>query len=152
MENTSARNMWGDYLDTHLEHAFEDAPKTTYFGDNEKDANELVDLIKNGIKKATSHSLLGLQQRKESLPKIGEFTVVTNWKGEAQCIIRTKKVTLKPYFSIDASFAEKEGEGDKTLTYWKKVYWEYYSRELAAFNREPKESMIIVFEEFEKVF
>lgn len=152
MKNTSARNMWGDYLDTHLEDAFKDAPKTAYFGDNEKDANALADLIKNGTKKATSHSLLGLQHRKESLPKIGAFTVVTNWEGEAQCIIRTTKVTLKPYFLIDASYAEKEGEGDKSLTYWKKVHWDYYTRELSKFNREPRESMIVVCEEFEKVF
>lgn len=152
MENASARNMWGDYLDAHLEHAFEKAPKTTYFGDNEKDANEMAELVKNGIKKATSSSLLGLQHRKEPLPKIGDFIVVTNWEGKAQCIIRTTAVNLKPYFSIDASYAQLEGEGDKSLTYWKKVHWDFYTRELNGFGREPRESMIIVCQEFEKVF
>ncbi|WP_419213390.1 ASCH domain-containing protein [Maribacter sp. X9] len=152
MENTSVKTMWGDFLEAHLEHAFESAPKTTYFGDNEKDANELAILVKNGVKKATSHSLLGLQQQNEPLPKIGELTVVTNWEGEAQCIIRTTKVTLKPYFLINASYAEKEGEGDKSLTYWKKVHWDYYTRELAKFNRAPTDSMIVVCEEFDKVF
>lgn len=152
MENASARNMWGDYLDSHLEHAFVDAPKTTHFGDNETDANALASLVKNGTKQATSHALLGLQQKNEPLPKIGEFTVITNWSGEAQCIVRTTKVTLKPYFLIDATYAKKEGEGDGSLDYWKKVHWEYYTRELAQFNRVPRESMIIVCEEFEKVF
>ena len=152
MENASARNMWGDYLDAHLEHAFEEAPTTIYFGDNEMDANIMAELAKKGVKKSTSHSLLGLQNRNEPLPKKGNFMVVTNWKGEAQCIVRTTKVTLKPYFAIDASYAKTEGEGDQSLAYWKKVHWDYYTRELQAFGRVPRESMIIVCQEFEKVF
>lgn len=152
MENASARNMWGDYLDKHLEHAFHEAPKTAIFGDNEKDADVLANLVAKGIKKATSHSLLGLQYRKEPLPKIGDFLVVTNWAEEAQCIIRTTGVQLIPYFNITEAHAALEGEGDKSLAYWKKVHWDYYTRELEAFERVPRESMIIVFEEFERVF
>ncbi|MDE3742354.1 ASCH domain-containing protein [Maribacter polysaccharolyticus] len=152
MDNASARNMWGDYLDKHIEDAFAEAPKTVHFCDNEKDANECVKLIKNGIKMATSHSLLGLQSRKEPLPKIGDFTVVTDWDGKAQCIIRTTAVQLKPFFSIEEEYAQLEGEGDKSLAYWKKVHWEYYTRELAPLGKVPHNSMIVVCETFEKVF
>lgn len=152
MDNHSANNMWGDYLKNHLEDVFHEAPKAEHFCDNEKDANECARLVKAGIKKATSDSLLGLQYRNERLPKIGDFTVVTNWDGEAQCIIETTKVRLKPYFSITEEFAQTEGEGDKSLEHWKKVHWDYYSRELAEFERLPRESMIIVCQEFVKVF
>lgn len=152
MENTSARNMWGDYLDKHLEDAFHEAPKTGSFGDNEKDANTLAHLVMRGVKKATSHSLLGLQYRNEPLPKIGDFLVVTNWAEEAQCIVRTTGVQLIPYFNITEAHATLEGEGDKSLAYWEKVHWDYYTRELEPFGRLPRESMIIVFEEFEQVF
>lgn len=152
MDNTSARNMWGNYLDKHLEDAFVDAPKTIHFCDNEKDANECADLVVKGIKKATTPSLLGLQNRKEPLPKIGDFLVITDWNGEAKCIVKTTAVKLKPFFSIDAAYAVKEGEGDKSLAYWKKSHWDYYTRELKEFNRTPKESMIVVCQEFEKVF
>jgi len=152
MDNASARNMWGDYLDNHLEDAFAEAPKTVHFCDNEKDANECAKLVKKGIKRTTSHSLLGLQYRKEPLPKVGDFTVVTNWEGKAQCIVRTTVVKFKPFFSIDEAYAKLEGEGDKSLEYWKKTHWEYYERELESFSRVPRESMIIVCEEFEKVF
>ena len=152
MDNASARNMWGDYLDNHLEDAFAEAPRTVHFCDNEKDANECAKLVKKGIKRTTSHSLLGLQYRKEPLPKVGDFTVVTNWEGKAQCIVRTTGVKFKPFFSIDETYAKLEGEGDKSLEYWKKTHWEYYERELEPFNRVPRESMIIVCEEFEKVF
>lgn len=144
--------MWGDYLDAHLEDAFHEPPKTIHFCDNEEDANICVKLVKKKVKRATSDSLLGLQYRKENLPKKGDFLVVTNWKGEAQCIVQTTKVTLKPFFSIDAAHATLEGEGDKSLDYWKKVHWDYYTRELEPFGRVPRESMIIVCQEFEKVF
>ena len=152
MENASARNLWGDYLDQHLEHAFVDAPKVVHFCNNEHDADECASLVKRGIKRATSHSLLGLQYRKEPLPKIGDFMVVTNWAGKAQCLVRTTAVRLKPFFSIDEAYARLEGEGDKSLDYWKKVHWDYYTEELAPFGRVPRESMIIVCQEFEKVY
>ncbi|RKN82597.1 ASCH domain-containing protein [Ulvibacterium marinum] len=152
MDNASARNMWGDFLDAHLEFAFVDAPNVIHFCDNETDANECAELVKKGTKKATSDSLLGLQYRKETLPKIGDFIVVTDWEGKAQCIVRLTKVSFKPYFSINQEYAKLEGEGDKSLEYWKRVHWDYYTRELEPFGRVPRDSMIIVCQEFEKVF
>ncbi|SHI55653.1 ASCH domain-containing protein [Pseudozobellia thermophila] len=152
MENASARNLWGDYLDQHLEYAFVEAPKVIHFCNNEQDANTCAALVKEGIKRATSPSLLGLQLRKEALPKIGDFMVVTDWEGEAQCLVRTTHVRFRPFFSIDEAYARLEGEGDKSLAYWKRVHWDYYTEELKPFNRKPSESMIVVCQEFEKVF
>ncbi|MFI8603609.1 ASCH domain-containing protein [Cellulophaga baltica] len=152
MDNASARNMWGDYLDKHLEDAFVTAPKTIHFCDNEKDANECVELVLKNTKKATSPSLLGLQLRNEPLPKIGDFLVITDWDGKAKCIVKTTAVKLKPFFSINEAYASLEGEGDKSLAHWKKRHWDYYTRELAPFKREPRDSMIVVCQEFEKVY
>ncbi|MDT0606052.1 ASCH domain-containing protein [Croceitalea rosinachiae] len=152
MDNASARNLWGDFLDKHTEFAFEKAPESSYFGDNEKDANILADLAVKEIKRATSHSLLGLQLQEKALPKIGDFFVVTDWAGKAKCIVRTTSVKMMPFFAVHAEHARLEGEGDKSLAYWKNAHWEYYTRELAEFNRRPLESMIVVFERFEKVF
>ena len=152
MDNASARNLWGDFLDKHLEYAFVDAPRVTHFCDNEKDADECLKLVLAGTKRATSHSLLGLQLRKEPLPKIGDFTIITDWKGQAQCILRTVAVRLKPFFSIRESYAKMEGEGDKTLAYWKKTHWDFYTRELEPHGRKPVDSMIVVCEIFEKVY
>ncbi|MBT8206493.1 MAG: ASCH domain-containing protein, partial [Eudoraea sp.] len=126
MDNASARNMWGDFLDTHLEYAFVDEPRVTHFYDNEKDCEDSLKLVLSGTKKAISHSLLGLQLRKEPLPKIGDFTVITDWKGKARCIVRTVAVRLKPFFSIRQSYVKIEGEGNKSVENWKKSHWEYY--------------------------
>jgi uncharacterized protein YhfF len=152
MENSSARNMWGDFLDAHLEFAFEEAPKVMHFSDNERDADKGVDLVIKNLKKAASFSLLGLQNRKEPLPKIGAFIVLTDWNGKAKCIIRTTAVKLKPFFSVNKEYVQLEGLGDKSLEHWKEFHWDYFTRELASFERVPRDSMIVVCVEFEKVY
>ena len=144
--------MWGDYLDKHLEYAFVDAPRVTHFCDNPEDANTCLKLVLKGKKRATTHSLLGLQLREEELPKMGDFTVITDWEGKAKCIIRTTRVRMRPFFSIDSAYAQLEGEGDGSLDYWQQTHWDYYTRELEPFGRVPRESMILVCEEFERVF
>ncbi|MEM8845844.1 MAG: ASCH domain-containing protein [Bacteroidota bacterium] len=152
MDNASAQELWNDFLSNKPNEVVGDVPKVIHFCDNEKDANVCSELVNKEIKRASSHSLLGLQLRKEALPKIGDLAIVTDWNGKAKSIIRTTGVRLIPYFAIREEHARMEGEGDKSLGYWKKVHWEYYTRELSEFGRLPRESMIVVFEQFEKLY
>lgn len=150
MNNATARNLWGDYLDTHLEYAFAREPKVVRVADIPQESDLRLKQILSGQKRALTHSLLGLQLRKEPLPKIGDFTVLTDWEGKARCILRTVAVRLKPFFSIRSSYAKMDGEG--SLEAWKAAQWAYYTRELEPHGRVPRESMIVVCEVFEKVF
>lgn len=150
IENTSARNMWGDFLDAHLENAFKEIPKVVRFAENGLNANQVAKLIVSGAKRANSPSLLGLQYRKEPLPHVGDLMVVTDWEGNAKCIVKTTAVKLRPYFSITEAYARLDGYD--SLQQWKEAHWEQYTLELAPFNRVPRESMIVVCQEFEKVF
>lgn len=152
MKNASARQMWGDYLDAHLEDAFEEAPKVIHFCTNENEANHSAKLAKQGTKTATSYALLGLQSRKEPVPRIGDFMVITDWEGTAQCVVRTISIKYKPFFNIDEDFIRKEADGGKNLSDWKKTRWDNYTDELEPYGRVPRESMIVVCQEFEKVF
>ena len=99
-----------------------------------------------------SRSLLELQNRNESLPKIGDFSILTDSGGKARCVVRTVAVRLKPFFSISTSYARLEGEGDGSLETWKSLHWERFQKELEPFGRQPRESMIVVCEVFEKVY
>ncbi|MCW8092001.1 ASCH domain-containing protein [Alteromonas sp. ASW11-130] len=123
-----------------------------HFCDNEIDANECVKLVLEGLKKATSPSLWWFQANNAALPKVGDFNIVTNWAGEAQCIIETTNVVIVPFNEITEEYAELEGEGDKSLEYWKRVHWDYYHRELAGTQFTPSEDMPIVCETFKVVF
>ena len=150
IENTSARNMWGDFLDAHLENAFKEVPRVVRFAENGLNANQMAKLVVTGAKRANSPSLLGMQYRKEPLPHIGDFMVVTDWEGNAKCIVKTTAVKLRPFFSITDDYARTAGYDD--LQQWKEAHWEQYTKELEPFDRVPRESMIVVCQEFVKVF
>ena len=45
-----------------------------------------------------------------------------------------------------------EGEGDKSLEYWKNVHWIYYSNEMEKYNEKPNEEIKIVCEYFETIW
>ena len=123
-----------------------------HFCDNEVDANECADLVLNNIKRATSPSLWWYQANQMPLPKVGDRNVVTNWQGEAQCIIETTQVSIVAFKDITVDYAQLEGEGDKTLAYWQRVHWDYYHRELAGTDFTPTETMPIVCEVFKVVY
>lgn len=146
--------MWRAYLATLGEtpESFSGQLSSWHFTDNPADADELVELVKRGRKTATSPSLAYFESRGEPLPRPGDLHVVTNWAGEAQCVIRTTDVSIVPFGDITAEYAAIEGEGDGSLAYWREVHWRYYQRELAAFGRAPTQDMPIVCERFEVVF
>ena len=123
-----------------------------YFCDNEKDANECADLVLKRQKRATASSLWWYEENEEKLPEVGDNFIVTNWQGVALCVIEVERVEIVPFNEITSEFAEIEGEGDKSLEYWKKVHWDYYHRELKGSKFEPQENMLIVCEYFRVVF
>ena len=123
-----------------------------YFCDNQKDANECADLVLQGIKRATASSLWWYELNNVALPKIADQYIVTDWEGLALCVIEVEKIEITPFNQITAKFAEIEGEGDKSLAYWKKVHWDFYHRELADTSYEPTEDMLIVCELFRVVY
>ena len=133
-----------------------DKPKSSlesfYFCDNEKDANECADLVVQNIKRATASSLWWYELNNEALPESGNQYIVTNWDGEALCVIEVEKVEITAFNQITAEFAEIEGEGDKSLAYWKKVHWDFYTRELKDTKYSPTEEMQIVCEYFKVIY
>jgi uncharacterized protein YhfF len=127
-------------------------PPHYYFCDNKKDADECAELVRRGIKQATTHSLSGLQINEEKLPTIGDLAIVTDWDGAPKAVIKTIKVELVRFKDITTEYAFIEGEGDKSLPYWKKVHWDYYTRELREHNLKPTPAMELVCEYFETIW
>jgi uncharacterized protein YhfF len=48
--------------------------------------------------------------------------------------------------------AAQEGEGDKTLSFWRKVHRKFFTQELKAYNKKFSEEMLVICEEFEVVY
>lgn len=148
----SVTEMWTKFTAQNPDYNAQEIPESWNFCDNEKDANECAELVIKGIKQATSTSLWWFETFQEDLPEVDNVYIVTNWNGEAKAIIKTIAVNQRIYRDITEKYAAKEGEGDQSLAYWKKVHWDYYSREMEAEGQKPDENMLIVCEEFETIW
>ena len=56
---------------------------------------------------------------------------------------------LDPTIKVPARRAFLEGEGDRSLEYWRLTHWNYYQRVLEDSDKEPTSTMPIVCEQFE---
>ncbi len=131
-------------------------PPSTYtswsFCDNEESANELGALVQQGIKTATCSLVWGYEAEGEPMPAAGDLSVITNWAGDPLCIIETTEVVIRRFNEVDEQFARDEGEGDRSLSFWREAHWGFFSRECAAIRREPAETMPVLCERFRVVF
>jgi uncharacterized protein YhfF len=68
------------------------------------------------------------------------------------CVIESTHIEIVPFDSVSDSFAAIEGEGDKTLRYWREAHWRFFSRECQRIGREPDLQMPVVCERFKVVY
>ena len=119
------------------------------FGD---DPDTLAELVRTGVKTATASAYPLYELEGEPLPEAGEYSVILNTRDEAVCIIRTAKVHVTPYCEVAAEQAYKEGEGDRSLSYWRQVHETFFRKEMEAAGMTFTEDMGVVCEEFEVVY
>ena len=119
------------------------------FGDA---ANELAQLTLDGIKTATASAYPLYELDGEELPKAGEYSVILDSRDNAVCIIKTTKVFVVPFNMVDQRHAWNEGEGDRSLAYWRKVHEEFFKKELKDAGLEFDDRMKVVCEEFIRVY
>ncbi|MDE7261709.1 MAG: ASCH domain-containing protein [Oscillospiraceae bacterium] len=143
----TAEQMWAAFAAAkRLEEADYDA---WAFGD---DAGTLARLVLEGVKTATSSAfpLYGLEG--EPLPEAGEYSVILDGREEAVCVIRTERVSVVPFRDVSAEHAYREGEGDRSLAYWREVHQRFFTEELAQAGLAFREDMPVVCEEFCRVW
>ena len=116
------------------------------FGD---DADRLAELVKTGIKTATSSLLLFYELEDEPLPQPGEYNIILDSNDEAVCIVQTTNVYTVPFDQVSEEHAYREGEGDRTLDYWRSVHREFFLEELKEIGKTFDEGLEVVCEEFE---
>lgn len=153
-EHPSVGEMWKNYLET-LESG-EEIEKGGYeswhFCYEKRDADELAELTAKGIKRATASLNYWYEQGEDELPQVGNHVVVTDFEGVASCVYRISSVEKVPFKDVTEEFAFAEGEGDKSLDYWRRVHRKFFTAELAGEGLEFNEELLVVCERFEVVF
>ena len=114
-------------------------------------ANELLELVIEGKKRATGASLWSVEDEGKRPPIPGDLSIVTNWAGEPMCIIETTDVDIVAFRDVTDDFAAAEGEGDGSLEYWRECHRDYFTRECDKSGREFSEDMLVVCERFRVV-
>jgi uncharacterized protein YhfF len=93
------------------------------FGDSATLADELLELVLKGKKTATCST-----EDEPNISKPGERWVVLDGQGDPRCVIESVEVTFRRYGEVDAKFAFDEGEGDRSLGYWREAHRQYFER------------------------
>ena len=90
-------------------------------------ADEILAYVLEGKKTATASALEDYEED-EPLPAVdGKFDVLLDGKGQPRAAISTSKVYITTFDKVTAEHAYKEGEGDRTLAYWRKVHQDFWS-------------------------
>ena len=126
--------------------------ETFHFDDSERVASALAALVVSGQKRATAGLLWTNEVTGKPLPKPGVLSVVTDWDGAPLCVIETTHVEIVPFDGVSETFVAIEGEGDKSLRYWRDAHWRFFSRECQRIGREPGLDMPVVCEQFRVVY
>ena len=115
-------------------------------------SDELARLVAVGTKTATSsaYPLYGLKN--EPLPLTDVYSVILDSKDNAVCIIKTTKVEIVPFNEVNAEHAYKEGEGNRSLAYWRKVHEKFFTKALNKVGMPFTPDMKVVCEEFFVVY
>ncbi len=122
-----------------------------HFCDNEKDADELAKLVLEGVKTGTTSNNIYYMQG-ERKPQVGDYSVVLNYKGEPKCVIKTMEVKTLKFSEVTDKMAYNEGEGDKSLQYWRNVHKQVFEKEMKSMNMQFSEDMLVVYETFKMVY
>lgn len=116
------------------------------------DPDTLAELTRTGIKTATAGAGILYEIEEEPLPQAGEYSVILNSRDEVVCVIRTTRVYTAPFDQVSAGQACREGEGDRTLAYWRRVHERFFRNELSEAGLAFSPDMPVVCEEFELVY
>ena len=153
-EASAVRDYWRSYLDSLK-------PKPSIqgleyeawaFGNTSDMADNLGDLVKRGVKIATASLAWAYQADGEPYPEVGDISIILDGRGDPICIIETTDVEVIAFNTVSEKHAYEEGEGDRSLEYWREVHWAFFAEECNSISREPAEDMPVVCERFRLIY
>ena len=114
--------------------------------------DKLAQLTLQGTKTATASSYPVYKAENEPVPAVGDYSIILDSQNQAVCIIQTTQIDIVPFYQVDEEQAYLEGEGDRTLTYWREVHRTFFESEMQSIHQKFTEYMLVVCERFKIVY
>lgn len=126
-------------------------PPAWAFGATPEQADELLELVLAGTKTATASALWDYEAEGEDLPTEGTLGIVTDGEGRPRALVVTSRVRTVPFDEVDAEHAKAEGEGDRSLEFWRRVHEDFFTQH-ASHDRGFAADMPVVLEELRVLY
>jgi uncharacterized protein YhfF len=151
VDDVAVEAFWARFLSTLDADPGPSPPLTmvTFFGDSVELANELIELVVRGPKRATAAATVEFEPAGEPIPVVGDRWVACDGAGRPRVVLRTTDVRIGPLSSVDEAFAWDEGEGDRTRADWLRGHSDYFRRALPRLGETFHDEIEVVFERFE---
>lgn len=151
-DRDAADAFWQRYLEVSGDGEATLYTDLTSFGDSVELADQLLELILIGRKRATAGSVAEYQLEGVDIPKAGDRWIACDGRGVPRVVIETTEVRVGPLSSVDEEFAWDEGEGDRTRADWLRGHTEYFKRTHADAGLEFHADIPVAFERFDVVY
>jgi uncharacterized protein YhfF len=102
------------------------------FGLGREMADDLARLVVKGEKTMTSSAKPLYDLDNEPYPEAdGKYDIVLNGDNEPVAVIQNTSILRNLFYVVPEEVAQGEGEGDKTLEYWRRVHKDFWEKEFA---------------------
>lgn len=99
----------------------------TYFGQSEAETVTALEQLLSGEKTAISHCIPDYLVKKQPLPRIGDYTMVTDFYGNPCCILKAVDVLISPLPEVPELWMQREHPGISRDAWLQEKYAEYKS-------------------------
>jgi uncharacterized protein YhfF len=124
----------------------------TALGHSRALADQLAELIVEGIKRAHATLEHDFKVDNDGLPQPGDHLVVLDGRGRPRAIVRNTHVERRHFDEIDDAFAFEAGEGDLTLRWWLTAHRQDFAERAEREGFQVGERAVLVLEYFERVW
>lgn len=126
-------------------------PPAWQFGATPEQADELLALVLDGTKTATASMLWDFEAEGERLPEPGTLSIILDGREHPRALIETTAVEVVAFDEVDDEHAYLEGEGDRSLGFWRDVHERHFT-EHATHDRGFSRDLPVVLERFRVVY
>ena len=81
-----------------------------------------------GWYQASKHALEGASDALRAEVAGDGIKVVLDGQGAPKAVLKTIELTRRRFDEVDEAFAYEEGEGDRSLQYWREAHTKYFTR------------------------